>query len=43
MFRKIGVAVGDIDEKSGKCEKDILPSGDKSEEAADLKKYPEML
>jgi hypothetical protein len=37
--RRIGVAVEDVEEKSGKCEEDIFPVGGKSKEAADLKKY----
>jgi hypothetical protein len=35
--------VGNTEEKSGECEKDILPVGGKSEEVADLKKYLKML
>ena len=41
--RRIGVGIGDAEEKNGECEKDILPVGCKSEEAAHLKKDPNML
>jgi hypothetical protein len=41
--RRIGVAVGDAEEKSGECEEEGLPVTDKSEEAVDLKKYLKML
>jgi hypothetical protein len=41
--KRIGVAVGDIEEKSGGWEEDILPVGGKSKEAADLKKFLKML
>ena len=37
--RSVELAVGDIEEKSGGWEEDILPVGGKSKEAADLKKY----
>jgi hypothetical protein len=40
--KRIGVAVGDAEEKSGECEEDILPFGGKSEKMADLKKYLKM-
>jgi len=34
--------VGDAEEKKGECEEEGLPVTDKSEEAADLKKYLKM-
>ena len=35
--------VGETEEKYGECEEEGLPVTDKSEEAADLKKYLKML
>ena len=40
---KTGVEAGDIEEKSGECQEDILLFGDRSKEVADLKKYQKML
>jgi len=37
--RRIGDVVGETEEKYGECEEEGLPVTDKSEEAADLKKY----
>jgi hypothetical protein len=40
---RIGAVTGSAAKKSGEYEEDILPSGGKSEVAADLKKYTETL
>jgi hypothetical protein len=40
--RGIGAAVGDIEEKTGEGEEDILPVSGRSEEVADAKKYIKM-
>ena len=41
--RRIGVAVGETEEKYGECEEDGLAVTGKSEKASDLKKYLKML